>query len=101
MKIITKMIIDRNELDSILHYRLVAEQSGGSLFQTGKIQRMYNSEFTSNERNEIAKIKAKASRWYLVELPEKPVEITTEEYDLWRRFHRFLVDNCTMYGRRR
>lgn len=95
------MIIDRNELESILHCRLIAEQSGGSLFKTGKIQRMYNSEFTEGERNEIAKINAKARRWYLVALPEKPVEITEDEYWLWRRFYRFLVDNCTMYGRDR
>lgn len=98
MRAVIKYVFEPEELVD-LNYRLITEQSGRSYFNTGKIQRAYEQRFDVHERAVIDKIRTKARKWYLVDLPSNSVEIPYEEYTLWKQFADFLIDNCTYYGR--
>lgn len=102
MRIERVYILNRDDVNEHLHYRLIVESMGGSMWQTSKVQRAYEEQFTKQERRDIkCNIHRKAYVWYLKTGIPDEVQLPESEYKLWKRLVKFCVDNCTMYGRRR
>lgn len=94
MEIIQVVRIPVNELNDVLHYRLICEAMCGSKWQTGKVQRVFKSEFLPAEREKCIQIYRKAYGWFLRKLPEEPVEMYMYEYKLWMRLKDFILKYC-------
>ena len=98
MRIEQYAIIEVENLDKILNYRLIAEQTHSSMFKTGKVKRKLAEEFTPDEIIMIGKISVKAEKWYLKALPKEEVKITMDEFYLWQKLSKFCIKYCTMHG---
>lgn len=98
MKIEQYAVIEVGELDKILNYRLIAEQTHSSMFKTGKVQRKLAEEFTPDEIVMIGKISVKAEKWYLKALPKEEIVMPMDEFRVWQKLSKFCIKYCTMYG---
>ena len=97
MKITTNVVLDIDELNDKLHYRLICETTHSSLWNTGKIKRAFNSEFTEEEKVVVEQIRKKSHRWYLHSLPkELTVTMSSDEFKIWKKLKNFCVKYCTI-----
>ena len=99
MKTETYVVLERDEVSSVLNYRLIAECIGSSSWGNGKISRKRAGTFTPSEMVVIPKIYQKAHKWYLVTGVPDEVTMTLAEFNLWKKLKDFCVKNMTLYGK--
>ena len=81
MKTETYIVLEHDEVSSVLNYRLIAECIGSSRWNSGKIGREKDRTFTPSEMAMIPKIYQKAHKWYLVTGVPDEVTMTLAEFN--------------------
>ena len=101
MKTETYVVLEHDEVSSVLNYRLIAECIGSSSWNSGKISREKDRNFTPSEISMIRNIYQKAHKWYLVTGVPNEVTMTLTEFNLWNKLKDFCVKKMTLYGKER
>lgn len=84
MELAMKVVLQPDEIDEQLHYRLIAEAKHLSRWNTGSRKRKMVVLFTDDEMPKVEEIFSKANRWANNGI-RTSVEMTVEEYALWNR----------------
>lgn len=80
---------DRDEIQNTIPYAMICETRFGSVWNSMRRRRRWNSEFTESERDMASKLFNQAYRWHLVTgVPDK-VKMKSTTYDLWCRLTAF------------
>ena len=98
MKTETYVVLEHDEVNSVLNYRLIAECIGSSSWNSGKISREKDRNFTPSEISMIRNVYQKAHKWYLVTGVPNKVTMTLKEFNLWKKLEDFCVKNMTLHG---
>ena len=98
MKTETYVVLEHDEVNSVLNYRLIAECIGSVAWNSGKISREKDKTFTPSEISMIRNVYQKTHKWYLVTGVPNKVTMTLKEFNLWKKLEDFCVKNMTLYG---
>ena len=98
MKTETYVVLEHDEVNSVLNYRLIAECIGSSSWNSRKISREKDKAFTPSEISMIRNVYQKAHKWYLVTGVPNKVTMTLKEFNLWKKLEDFCIKNMTLYG---
>ena len=82
MKTESYVVLEHDEVNSILNYRLIAECIGSVAWNSGKISREKDKTFTPSEISMIRNVYQKAHKWYLVTRVPNEVTMTLTEFNL-------------------
>ena len=99
MKTESYVVLEHDEVNSVLNYRLIAECIGSVAWNSGKISREKDKTFTPSEISMIRNVYQKAHKWYLVTGVPNKVTMTLKEFNLWKKLEDFCVKNMTLYGK--
>ena len=81
--------LDHDEIQKDIPYRLIAETTRRSVWDTGKRRRLFDQEFDTFERGACLSIIAQAKAWEKNGAPEK-TSLSVFTLSLWER----LADFC-------
>lgn len=98
MKTEAYVVLEHDEVNSVLNYRLIAECIGSVAWNSRKISREKDKTFTPSEISMIRNVYQKAHKWYLVTGVPNKVTMTLKEFNLWKKLEDFCVKNMTLYG---
>lgn len=82
----------QDEVHDQIPYKLIAETTGSSIWNTGRRRRMWRETFTRHEQQQLSRLKQQAYQWALVKgVPMNGVKMSPNTYDLWIRFADFCM----------
>ncbi len=81
---------NHDEIQKEIPYRIIAETTSRSIWNTGRRKRLFANLFSKAERDMVSKIKAQAHSWALVKgVPKEGVAMTMSTYQLWHKLAEF------------
>ena len=96
MKIKTTVILDSQECESKLQYKLVVESIAGSQWRTGRISNAKSKYFTPSELSLIPKIYITARKWYFEQGVPQEVTLEHKTFNTWIKLVNFCIENLVL-----
>lgn len=94
MRVENIFVLEHDEVDSVLGYKLICESMGRSVWKTSKVKKAFAEQFNKQERLDARyTIYPKAHAWYLKTGVPDEVRLTQDEFDLWRKLRQFCIEN--------
>ena len=81
--------LDQNEIEQQIPYRIICGTMCSALWDTGKRRRLWQEQFTEQERKKCSEIYKLSHLWFLTTGPPKTTKMTPKTLSLWNKLGEF------------
>lgn len=92
MKIETRLVLNRDEINQRIPYAVVCEGMSSARWNTGRRKRLMKQYFTETEIDAIYRMRKQAHSWCLVKGVPEELRITPHILALWNKLAAFCCE---------
>ena len=84
-----ELVMTNEEINNNIPYKIICHTRYGSVWDTMKRKRRWNTEFSDIEKSNAEKIFRQAHSWYVGKGIPDTVRMDLSTYELWKKIGRF------------